>query len=213
MRPPRDRAGVVVAHLVTADSAEYIARVVRANCPEAVRAADPFHVVKWANDALGEVRLETWRETRRIARANSRGRGRTAHDHGEQFPARERLKMLTRSRYALWKNPENLTIHQRAKLDWIAATDPRLWRAYQLKEGLRAIFKLPHDEAPEALDNLDRLSQPLPDRPVRRPRTHGQGTTHTDPARHRARPVQRPHRISEPQSQTPHPHGLRVPRR
>ena len=152
MRPPRDRAGVVVAHLVTADSAEYIARVVRANCPEAVRAADPFHVVKWANDALGEVRLETWRETRRIARANSRGRGRTAHDHGEQFPARERLKMLTRSRYALWKNPENLTIHQRAKLDWIAATDPRLWRAYQLKEGLRAIFKLPHDEAPEALD-------------------------------------------------------------
>ena len=137
---------------VTADSAEYIARVVRANCPRAVRAADPFHVVKWANDALGEVRLETWRETRRIARANSRGRGRTAHDHGEQFPARERLKMLTRSRYALWKNPENLTIHQRAKLDWIAATDPRLWRAYQLKEGLRAIFKLPHDEAPEALD-------------------------------------------------------------
>ena len=31
-------------------------------------------------------------------------------------------------------------------------TDPRLGRAYYLKEGLRTVFKLPHDEAVEALD-------------------------------------------------------------
>ncbi len=31
-------------------------------------------------------------------------------------------------------------------------TDPRLGRAYYLKEGLRTVFKLPHDEAGEALD-------------------------------------------------------------
>src|ERR1700677_4405356 len=30
---------------------------------------------------------------------------------------------LARARYALWKNPENLTEHQREKLAWIAATD------------------------------------------------------------------------------------------
>lgn len=136
---------------VTADSAAYIAEVVTKNCPEAILAADPFHVVKWANDALGEVRLEVWRETRTIARANSRGKGRSPHDAHEEFPAYQRLKILTRSRYALWKNPENLTEHQRAKLAWIAATDNRLWRAYQLKEGLRTIFKLPPHEAPEAL--------------------------------------------------------------
>lgn len=137
---------------VSADSAGYIADVVKKNCPRAVQVADPFHVVKWANDALGEVRLEVWRETRQIARANSRGRGRAPLDADQQYPANQRLKILTRSRYALWKNPENLTENQQAKLDWIAATDPRLWRAYQLKEGLRAVFKLDLDEAIPALD-------------------------------------------------------------
>jgi transposase len=52
----------------------------------------------------------------------------------------------------LWKNPENLTEKQRAKLEWIAHTDPRLYRAYQLKEGLRLIFQMPIDQAKEALD-------------------------------------------------------------
>ena len=39
-----------------------------------------------------------------------------------------------------------------SKLDWIAKTDPRLYRAYLLKEGLRTVFKLPADQAGEALD-------------------------------------------------------------
>lgn len=138
---------------VTADSAPYIAQVVTKNCPEAVRAADPFHVVKWINDALGEVRLQIWRETRAAARANSRGRGRPAADTptGPEgpMPAHQRLKKLTRARYALIKNPENLTDKQTAHLDWIAATDPTLWRAYQLKEGLRAVFKT-HPDDPAA---------------------------------------------------------------
>jgi len=56
------------------------------------------------------------------------------------------------SRYALWKNPENLTQKQQAKLAWIVHTDPRLGRAYYLKEGLRLVFKLPFDEAAEALN-------------------------------------------------------------
>src|SRR3954467_10350105 len=59
---------------------------------------------------------------------------------------------LRRARYALWKNPENLTDRQRVKLAWIAQTDPRLYRAYLLKEGLRTVFNLPADQAGEALD-------------------------------------------------------------
>ncbi|MDJ0396809.1 transposase, partial [Rhodococcus sp. G-MC3] len=61
-------------------------------------------------------------------------------------------RALFRSRYALWKNPENLTGRQRVKLRWIAATNPRLYRAYQLKEGLRMVFKLPVDQAADALE-------------------------------------------------------------
>jgi transposase len=56
------------------------------------------------------------------------------------------------ARYALWKNPENLTTRQQAKLAWIAKTDPTLHRAYLLKEGLRLIFRLGYDEAVEALE-------------------------------------------------------------
>lgn len=41
--------------------------------------------------------------------------------------------------------PENLTDRQQVKLEWIAKTDPRLYRAYLLKEGLRTVFKLPAD--------------------------------------------------------------------
>ena len=56
-----------------------------------------------------------------------------------------------RHRYALWKNPEDLTEKQQIKLAWIVQTGPRLARAYFLKEGLRMIFKPPRDEANEAL--------------------------------------------------------------
>ncbi|MGB8019610.1 MAG: transposase, partial [Candidatus Nanopelagicales bacterium] len=55
------------------------------------------------------------------------------------------------ARYSLWKNPENLKDHQREKLDWIAKTSPTLHRAYLLKEGLRLIFQMTHDDAVVAL--------------------------------------------------------------
>jgi transposase len=46
----------------------------------------------------------------------------------------------------------NLTEKQRAKLEWVALTDPKLHRGYQLKEGLRLIFKMPLEQAVEAMD-------------------------------------------------------------
>ncbi len=80
-----------------------------------------------------------------------RGRGRPRADAPPR-PGSERAKTLKGARYSLWKNPENLTENQQIKLAWIAATDPRLYRAYLLKEGLRLIFAMPHDAAAEALD-------------------------------------------------------------
>jgi transposase len=66
---------------------------------------------------------------------------------GDGHLARDR-----RARYALWKNPEDLTDNQRAQLDWIAKTDPRLHRAYLLKEGLRYVFAVKGDAGKHALD-------------------------------------------------------------
>jgi transposase len=137
---------------VSADGADFIDAIVAATCPGAVRAADPFHVVKWATQALDDVRRAAWNDARALARTESiRGRGRPRKDAPPR-PGCERAKALNGARYALWKNPENLTDNQRIKLAWIATTDPKLYRAYLLKEGLRLIFTMPYASAVEALD-------------------------------------------------------------
>jgi transposase len=137
---------------VSADGADFIDTIVADRCPNAVRVADPFHVVKWATDALDEVRRGAWNDARALARSEpKRGRGRPRADASPR-PGSERAKALKGARYSLWKNPENLTENQQTKLAWIAATDPRLYRAYLLKEALRVIFTLPHDAAAEALE-------------------------------------------------------------
>ncbi len=138
---------------VSADGAAWIASVVKEEAPNAIRCADPFHVVKWVTEALDEVRRAAWNDARKAARTNEarRGRGRPAKDAPAR-PDSARAAAVKNSRYALWKNPENLTGKQKVKLAWIVQTDPTLGRAYYLKEGLRVIFKLPLDEATEALD-------------------------------------------------------------
>lgn len=159
--PGRDRAtlagffdalgqerSALITH-VSADGADWVEDVVRARCPNAVRCADPFHVVRWATDALDAVRRDAWNTARR-APGGSIGGGQS---HGRpQRVATGHARSLKRARWALWKNPENLTTGQQAKLTWIAANDPRLYRAYLLKEGLRLIFQLPYDEAVDALE-------------------------------------------------------------
>lgn len=137
---------------VSADGADFIDMIVAQRCPGAVRVADPFHVVKWATDALDEVRRQAWNEARKEARKEpKRGNGRPCAQAPSR-PASELAKGLKGARYPLWKNPENLTENQRTKLAWIATTDPRLHRAYLLKEGLRVVFQLPHDQAADALE-------------------------------------------------------------
>ncbi len=124
---------------VSADGADWISAVVADKCPNAVRCADPFHVVRWATDALDEVRRHAWNQARGALHQRRAGRA-TGH-----------ARALKGARYALWKNPENLTTAQQAKLAWIAKTDPTLHRAYLLKEGLRLIFQLDYHEAVHAL--------------------------------------------------------------
>lgn len=137
-----DRCGRITH--VSADAAAWIARTVEQYCPDAIRCADPFHVVKWATDALDQVRRQTWNTARRQPGGSHKDRrGRTA----SAGPAQG----MKRARWALWKNPENLTDHQRHKLAWIAKTDPRLYRAYLLKEGLRHVFAVGGQTGKEAL--------------------------------------------------------------
>jgi transposase len=119
--------------LVSADAAPWITEVVSKRCVNSTLCIDGFHVVKWATDALDEVRREVWNEARRS--------GMKGH-----------ASDLKGARYALWKNPEDLTERQEAKLSWIASTNTKLYRAYLLKEQLRAII---NQKGRRALTMLD----------------------------------------------------------
>jgi transposase len=128
---------------VSADMADWIARVVARRVPHALRSADPFHVVAWAIEALDIERRRAWNQAK--GRRHTRGHKRHPRATGD-------AQGVARARYALWKNPGELTVRQRHQLDWIAKTDPRLWRAYLLKEGLRFVFAVKGEAGKQALD-------------------------------------------------------------
>lgn len=136
---------------VSADGARYIEEEVAARCPQAVLAVDPFHVVKWANDALARVRIDAWQQARALAKHDPKALTGWAR-RSQWLPGRDLAKGLKGARFALSKNPENLTARQRAKLEWIATADPRLYRAYRLKEALRLIFQMPPNAAAVELE-------------------------------------------------------------
>jgi len=119
--------------LISADMAAWISGPITERAPQAVRCVDPFHVVMLATNAVDEVRREVWNEARRL---------------GNLELARE----LKGARFAVWKNPENLTDRQAAKLATIQQTNARLYRAYLLKEQLRQIYRLPAAAAERLLD-------------------------------------------------------------
>jgi transposase len=119
--------------LVSCDMAEWITRPIAERCPNATVCLDPFHVIKLATDALDEIRREVWNEARKA---------------GETALAKD----LKGARFALWKNPENLTPRQKLKLAHIQQINQRLYRAYLLKEQLRQIYRVDPDEAIGVLD-------------------------------------------------------------
>ena len=61
----------------------------------------------------------------------------------------KQAKWYKGARYAVWKNPENLTERQAAKLAEIQQTNRPLCRAYLLKEQLRGVFQA--DDADTAM--------------------------------------------------------------
>jgi len=109
---------------VSADMARWYHASIRRHVPDAVTCIDSFHVVALATQALDAVRREVWNTARR---------------GGDPQGAR----WLNGARWALWKNPEDLTGRQAATLELIAERNEPLYRAYLLKEQLREVFHEP----------------------------------------------------------------------
>ena len=149
---PEQRSSIRV---VTGDGARWISECVEEFLPNCDRCVDPFHVVEWANEALDKERIVSYRQAKhdmeelREVCPPKRGRPRqdtkpTAADEAEKY-ARE----LKGAMYALGKAPEHLTACQSVRLELIQVKDKRLSRAYQLKESLRLLLKIPNVDLAE----------------------------------------------------------------
>ena len=93
---------------------------VTANIPDALVCADPFHLVALATTALDEVRRPLWQQLRQQDAALA--------------------KQFKGARFALLKNPTDLTDPQAEALDRVRRAGGKMWRAYELKEAFRALF-------------------------------------------------------------------------
>jgi transposase len=121
--PDQPRVGERAARLqaISLDMGPGYAASARKHAPQAVICIDPYHVVALANNALDEVRRSYWNELRRT---------------GDQDAARR----FKDARWSLLKAPDKLTDTQAATLRRLKAAGGEVWRAYTLKEAVRAIF-------------------------------------------------------------------------
>jgi transposase len=98
------------------------AKTAREHAPQAVIAIDPYHVVALGNRALDDVRRAYWNELRQIGN-------------------RDAARRFKGARWSLLKAPENLNDEQASTLRRLRRAGGEVWRAYTLKEALRAIFQ------------------------------------------------------------------------
>jgi transposase len=122
---------------VSMDMTGGYANSVRRHAPQATIVIDNYHVVQLATKALDEVRREYWNELRHAGQA----------DAATQFK---------HDRWALLKNPDDLTDSQATTLAAIRAGGGKVARAWAMKEMVRAIFApdLTVEAVSELLDRL-----------------------------------------------------------
>lgn len=104
---------------------------IAARIPQARVCFDPFHVVTLANRAVETVRRQEWQALRQ------RGGG---------------ARWLKHTRWSVLKRPERLSERQVETLAILQRENARLFRAYLLKEQLRAIYQAAPADAARLLD-------------------------------------------------------------
>jgi transposase len=115
---PGGRASIAT---VTVDLAGSYTKAITEALPQATICSDRFHVQRLASDAVDQVRRVE------VNQAQDADAGRD----------------LKHSRFALLRNPWNLTKRDSEKLSVIQQTNRRLYRAYLLKEALRDALDCP----------------------------------------------------------------------
>ena len=135
---------------VSLDMGGAYAKATRTNAPHAAQCVDPFHVTKLANDAIDTTRRWAWNQARPHPQPSPRQRRR----HPPKADRHTGFAKIKHTRWALLKDPADLKASQQAMLAELRATRHLLWRAYEIKESLRDLYRLP-DPSQEAPAHLD----------------------------------------------------------
>ena len=116
------------------------------HAPQARQCVDPFHLVALANEAINKARRWAWNLERDKARhvaaaAGPKRRGRPPKGHPP--PPRDQARWVKHTRWALLKDPDTLLPSQLQVLHELRRSGSVLYRCWQLKEGLRDLYRLP----------------------------------------------------------------------
>jgi transposase len=139
-------AGCAQLEAVSMDLGAAFKKATDTKAPEARQCVDPFHLIALANEAINKARRWAWNIERDKARqaaalAGPRRRGRPPA--GSPPPARDRARWVKHSRWALLKDPDALKPSQLEVLHELRRNNSVLYRCWQLKEGLRDLYRLP----------------------------------------------------------------------
>ena len=145
--------------IISGDGAKWIDACIEEYAPHIQRTIDSYHVCSWAQEALDEVRKQCWhmannkaKNCKAAKKKYSKGRPAISDEDRQELKENKQYACsIKNSKYALGKNPENLTEYQQAKLEMIASREPRLYRAYCLKEDLRKILHCKDKDVADAL--------------------------------------------------------------
>jgi len=127
---------------ITLDMANSMKLIARKCFPKAIQVTDRFHVQKLALEALQDIRIKhRWEaidlENEQIKQAKINGQeyNPQTFNNGDT-----RKQLLARSRYLLYKAPNNWTPNQYVRSKILFELYPDIKKAYNLVQGLRNIF-------------------------------------------------------------------------
>ena len=133
---------------ISLDMSHAFEKAVNENAPHVRQCVDPFHLIWLANEAINQARRWAWNEERRVAPKKLRGRKRL-----DEVRPRDQARWTKHTRWALLKDPANLSDEQLGVLHELRRNNSVLYRSWQLKEALRDLYRLANPkDAPEHLE-------------------------------------------------------------
>lgn len=125
-----------VVKTITADLSPTYEKFCEQSFPAATIVADKFHVVKHILEAVQALRLRSKQEELAKLPATKKER-REYEKQTRLINGESRIELLTRSRYILFKRPEDWTVSQQKRANLLFETFPQLKTVYELTLQIR----------------------------------------------------------------------------